>query len=129
MFQEQGIKQQYFINNIMQISLNKLLELYVDTLNKCGTYLLAGDDETILYNIFEEFDIGIVSFLHEDSLTKLLEGGLISKNEMEEAINIRKKTLELQEKNEWNIDFFRTSENWRELLNLCDEINKIRNSS
>jgi hypothetical protein len=111
----------------MEISLNKLLELYIDTLNKCGTYLLDEDDETIEYNIFEEFDIGIVSFLHKDSLTKLLEGGLITKNEMEEVTDIRKKALELQEKNEWNIDFFRTSENWRELLNLCDKINKRRN--
>lgn len=112
----------------MDISLNKLLELYVDTLNKCGEYLLDKDDETIEYNIFEEFDIGMISFLHKDSLTKLFEAGLITKNDMEDAISIRKISLELQNKNEWNIESFRTSEKWKEMLNLCDKINKRRKS-
>jgi hypothetical protein len=51
---------------VKQLSLKKLMELYVDTLSKCGTYLLSEDDKVVEYNIFEEFDIGIISFFHID---------------------------------------------------------------
>ncbi len=110
----------------MSIPLNKLFELYTDTLSKCGNYLLDKDDETIGYNIFEEFDIGVISFLHNDSLKKLLDGGLITIHEKADATNIRKMALELQNKNEWNMECFKTSENWKHILNLCDKINNGR---
>ena len=42
--------------HMQNISLSKLMELYVDTLQHCGTHLLEMSDEDIGYYIFEEFD-------------------------------------------------------------------------
>ncbi|KAF6578496.1 hypothetical protein MHB46_22425 [Paenibacillus sp. FSL H7-0703] len=63
---------------VEKISIEKLMELYVNTIDKCGTYLLSEDDMVIGYNIFEEFDTGVISFLHADILQKLNHAGLIS---------------------------------------------------
>ncbi len=104
------------------ISLNQLYALYKDTLNKSGTYLLNEDNETINYNIFEEFDIGVISFLSETSLLKLLEGGLISNDEMKCGLELRKMVFDLQNNNEWNIESFRSSKNWKIVLELSDKL-------
>ncbi|EHS58828.1 hypothetical protein [Paenibacillus sp. Aloe-11] len=61
-----------------KISIEKLMDLYVDTIDKCGTYLLSQDDMVIGYNIFEEFDTGVTSFLHAYILQRLNDAGLIS---------------------------------------------------
>lgn len=110
-----------------KITVEQLHELYVDTLSKCGSYLLNEDDETIEYNIFEEFDIGLISFLHDDSLIRLFEAELISSEEMKEAQKLRKLAIDVQNKNEWNLLSFRTSVNWKEVLKLADKLNILIN--
>lgn len=55
----------------MDISIGKLFWFYVDTLERCGTFLLPMTDEEIGYNVFEEFDVGTVSFLHGNTLDRL----------------------------------------------------------
>ena len=107
----------------------KLHELYLETLRRCGAYLLNETNETIEYNIFEEFDIGVVSFLHNNSLIKLFEAELITYQEMSDVQKLRGLVLDLQNKNEWNIESFRTSENWKQVLYLTDKINSQINSS
>jgi len=104
------------------ISLEKLYDLYRDTLSKCGLYLLNEDNETVEYNLFEEFDIGVVSFLHEENLKKLLDAGFISSYEMENGLQLRKMVSDLQNKNEWNIKSFRVSGIWMKLLELSDKL-------
>ena len=106
-------------------SLNQLYELYKDTLNKCGSYLLEESDETIEYNIFEEFDIGIVSFLHEECLRKLFEGGFITNLEMKDALILRETVLDLQISDNWNIKAIKTNKTWREVFKLCDKIKRM----
>ena len=102
---------------------------YVDTMERAGTYLLTADDETIGYQIFEEFDIGACTFLHISQLTILFESGFISKSEMDKSALLRKMAFDLQANNEWDMSLFRTSENWKKLLQLADEINSIRTSN
>lgn len=46
-----------------KITENQLFDLYKDTLEKCGLFLLNEDEEIIEYNIYKEFDIGIHSFI------------------------------------------------------------------
>ena len=48
------------------ISLEKRYENFKSTIEECGSYLLLEDDDTIKHNLFEEFSIDIISFLHED---------------------------------------------------------------
>ncbi|MCJ8014871.1 hypothetical protein MUG84_24610 [Paenibacillus sp. KQZ6P-2] len=105
-----------------KISIEKLMELYVDTLDKCGTYLLSENDMVIGYNIFEEFDTGVTSFLHTDVLQRLNDAGLISDEIMSKSAILRNLVLELQQGDEWNINAVRNSPEWRKVLDLADEI-------
>lgn len=111
-----------------QITVTELLALYNDTLDKCGTYLLNEDDETIEYNIYEEFDIGLHSFLHFDSLKKLYDAGLISFDKLNKSRVLRDKVIELQKTDEWEFHHFRTSQKWKEIMILSDEIKAIESN-
>lgn len=103
-------------------SIDKLMELYKDTIYKCGTYLLSEDDVVIGYNIFEEFDIGVISFLHTDSLLKLNDAGLISDEIIYKSSTLRELVLELQQGDKWHIYAVRNSTEWKKVLVLSDEI-------
>ncbi|CAM3610868.1 hypothetical protein PALU110988_30325 [Paenibacillus lupini] len=110
---------------MMTITLEKLYEFYINTMKSCGTYLLSSNDSVIGYNIFEQFDIGAVSFLHRDNLQKLFEAGLINDEVMNKSLILRSEFLELQQSDEWNINAVRYSSVWRQILKLADEINSL----
>lgn len=105
-----------------KISTEKLMELYVDTINNCGTSLLSEDDVVIGYNIFEELDTGITSFFYADDLQRLKDAGLINDELMYKSSTLRNMVLELQEGDEWNVKAVRNSLEWRRILQLADEI-------
>lgn len=107
---------------MQKISIDKLMELYVDTLSKCGTYLLSEDDVVIGYNIFEEFDTGVISFLHTDSLQELNDAGLISDEIMQKSSTLRDLVLKLQQGDKWSVNAVRNSIEWKKVLELADEI-------
>ncbi|OCA79637.1 hypothetical protein BBH99_18280 [Chryseobacterium contaminans] len=100
----------------------KLYEYFLDTLSHCGSFILDSSKEDIEYQIFEEFDIGIISFLHEDSLKQLLDSKLITFDVYNRCLLLRKRVLELQELDLWKIDLIKTNKKWREVIVLCDEI-------
>ena len=60
-----------------KIAVGKLFELYLDTLELCSEDTKLLSDELIEYNIFEEFIVGITSFMAPVSLDRLLDNGLI----------------------------------------------------
>ncbi|AZN42634.1 hypothetical protein [Paenibacillus albus] len=107
------------------ISVEKLYELFAKTMKSCGTYLLSSDDSVIGYNIFEEFDIGAVTFLHSDNLQRLFEAGLINDSVKNKSMGLRAMFLRIQQSNEWSIDAVRASYEWKQLLHLADEINSV----
>ena len=72
-----------------KISDKQLMEMYLDTLEKCGAYLLKKSDEDIEYNLFEEFDIGATTFLHDTVLGKLKLAGYIDSNIIEKSKKLR----------------------------------------
>lgn len=108
-----------------QLREQKLLELYNDTLEKCGAFLLDEDDETIGYNIYEEFDIGVFSYFHVDSMQRLHESGLISTVKFNESNLLRRIVIDLQSNSEWDIRHFRTSDKWREVMRMCDRLKSL----
>ncbi len=108
-----------------KITDKELWKFYNDTLSKCGVYLLNEDDETIEYNIYEEFDIGVHSFLYTDNLQKLYDKGFISIDKLNKSILLRSKVIDLQKTDEWRFENFRTSEKWKEIMVLSDEIKTI----
>lgn len=100
----------------------KLYDYFLDTLSHCGIFILVSNKEDIEYQIFEEFDIGIISFLHENSLKQLLDSKFITFDVYNKCLLLRKKVLELQELDLWKIDLIKTNEKWRDVILLCDEI-------
>lgn len=94
----------------------------MDTIDKCGTYLLSEDDMVIGHNIFEEFDTGVISFLHADVLQRLNDAGLISEEMVYKSSTLRNLVLELQQGDDWNVNAVRNSPDWRRVLELADEI-------
>ncbi|RWX02279.1 hypothetical protein [Flavobacterium cerinum] len=106
----------------MEIPLDKSYDLYIDTINDCGIFLLNKSDEEIEYRIFEEFIIGAHSFLYRGNLEKLNLAGYITKEVMDKSIILRDKVLLLDNTDEWNIFSVRTSKSWRDIMILADEI-------
>jgi len=80
------------------------------------------DDEEVEYNVFEEFNIGVVSFLHKESLDRLLSKQLISHHIKEESLLLREQVINLENSDEWNIEAFRKSDRWRLVIDLSDKI-------
>ena len=83
----------------MMISLEERYENFKKTIQECGSYLLTESDDTIKYNLFEEFSIDGISFLHEDTLNLFLNEGMIDDDILEESIELRNLFMQL-EKNE-----------------------------
>ena len=108
-----------------QITEQELFDFYCDTLDRCGVFILNEDDETIKYTIYEDFDIGIHSFFHINSLQRLCDNGLISLNKLNESVLLRNNVIDLQDTDEWGFEHFKTSEKWRQIMVLCDKIRAI----
>jgi hypothetical protein len=78
-------------------------------------------------NIFEDFDIGAVSFLSEYSLDVLLENSLITSEQANKSRELRRVAFELKKIGEWKIELFGRTDQWKKLLSLADEINVLLN--
>jgi len=104
-----------------EISTAELYDLYLDAVGRCTSQLRNLTDEEIGYNLFEEFDIGAHSFMHDDSLTKLRHGGFIDDEMLAISREVRKRWLALQ-KRSWSIAEVKTWKEWQELFELCDRL-------
>jgi hypothetical protein len=104
---------------------SELMKFYLDTLSRCGLSVLDMDDEDIAYNIFEEFDIGAVTFLHENTLTELLNANLISKDVFDKSLMLRRKFFNLQNSDLRTIKAIKHNNKWIELFKLADEIKSM----
>ena len=65
-----------------KISPEELYSLYKDTLFKCQSKIFNYADDIIEMMVFEDFVIGATSFLHDNSLNRLLDNHLIDKKHM-----------------------------------------------
>lgn len=109
--------------------MQKLYDYFLDTLSHCGSFILDSNEKYIQYEIFEEFDIGVISFLHENSLKQLLDSKLITFDIYNKCLLLRKKILKLQELGLWKIDLIKTNEKWKEVIMLCDEVKNMVNKT
>jgi hypothetical protein len=102
-----------------EISVTELYALYLDTVERATSNILDLTDEEIAYNLFEEFDIGAICFLHEDSLAKLYRAGLIDAEMVAISKEVRKRWLVLEQGSR-SIVAIKTWNDWKELFELCD---------
>ena len=77
----------------------------------------------MLYKLFEEFDSGVRSFFHDDSLQKLFKYDMINESVISTSRKIRHKWIELESKS-YSLNEIRTTPEWREFFCLCDELNR-----
>lgn len=110
------------VTRVNKITVGKLFELYLDTLDKCSESTRNLTDEMIEYNIFEEFIVGVTSFLANNSLNDLLDNGLIDEHIFADSVELRKLTLKLDGSNQWNVSAFRNAESWNDIIAMSDKI-------
>lgn len=107
------------------ISILELNELFIDTLQHGSSETLSKPDEEVEWHLFEEFDVGVISFLHEKSLSRLLAQGYIN-NEIKNLSSVlRRKAISLL-KGERNVNFARTDKGWAELFKLTDRVLRLK---
>ena len=78
------------------ISLEERYQNLKKTIQECGSYLLTESDDTIKHNLFEEFSIDVISFLHEDTLNLFLDEGMIDDDILEKSIALRNSFMQLE---------------------------------
>ncbi len=108
-----------------KIAVGKLFELYLDTLELCSEDTKLLSDELIEYNIFEEFIVGITSFMAPVSLDRLLDNGLIDKQIYNDSEYLRGLILRLDGTAQWNVISFKNSESWNQVIKLSDKIKSL----
>ena len=108
------------------ISLEERYQNFKKTIQECGSYLLTESDDTIKHNLFEEFSIDVISFLHEDTLNLFLDEGMIDDDILEKSIVLRNSFMQLEKNVELLcVEAVRTFEEWKRLLRASDEIRKL----
>ncbi|MDE6357097.1 MAG: hypothetical protein K2L15_00740, partial [Eubacteriales bacterium] len=105
-----------------EITVYELFDLYIDTLEYCGEYTAHLSDELIGYYIFEEFIVGIVSFLYKDSLDRLLDNDLIAEEAYFDSKKLREYVLGIVGTYEWNISILKNSSKWEKIMELSEKI-------
>lgn len=98
---------------------------FLETLGHCGTFLLNATTEDIEWHLFEEFDGESITFLHESTLDRLLDGGYISAEEYPLCQLLRKKFREMEDTSLWNVESVRTAPEWYEIMSLADKIKSM----
>lgn len=108
------------------ISLEERYQNFKKKIQECGSYLLTESDDTIKHNLFEEFSIDVISFLHEDTLNLFLDEGMIDDDILEKSIALRNSFMQLEKNVELlSAEAVRTFEEWKRLLSASDEIRKL----
>ena len=96
------------------ISLEERYQNFKKTIQECGSYLLTESDDTIKHNLFEEFSIDVISFLHEDTLNLFLDQGMIDDDILEKSIVLRNSFMQLEKNVELlSVEAVRTFEEWK----------------
>lgn len=108
------------------ISLEEKYENFKRTIQECGSYLLTESDDTVKHNLFEEFSIDVISFLHEETLNLFLDEGMIDNDILEKSIELRNSFLQLEKNAELlSVEAVRSYDKWKRLLRISDEIGQL----
>ena len=108
------------------IPLEERYQNFKKTIQECGSYLLTESDGTIKHNLFEEFSIDVISFLHEDTLNLFLDEGMIDDDILKKSIELRNSFMQLEKNVKLlSVEAVRTFEEWKRILRISDEIRKM----
>ncbi|MCX4341913.1 MAG: hypothetical protein OSJ72_20090 [Lachnospiraceae bacterium] len=104
-----------------------IYERFVFTLNQCGKFLLSATDEVIETCIFEDFDLGIRSDFCDEILEMFITQGWIDNDIVDKCKQLKSLFLNIDASRAqlWNIGSVRFSSEWREVMELSDEIKSM----
>ena len=103
----------------------QVYKYFLGTLENCGTFLLNCKPQDIEYYLFEEFDGDCVSFLHETTLSRLLDCGYISPEIYSKCQLLNEKFRCMENTSMWNVDSVKTNPTWHAILLLSDDIKSM----
>lgn len=95
------------------------------TLKQCGTDILKMSDDMIEHNILEEFIIGATSFFSKYTLDRLEGEGIIDENIYDKSCLLQKMIMALDNSKLWNVESIKSTQEWKEVLELSDEIKML----
>ena len=104
-----------------ELSVDESFDLVIMTLGWYDEKNLELPEEELLGIIFEELDGDAFSFLHSNSINRLIEKGLIPAELKERILDLREKTIELFKK-ERTVEVIQNDEDWKKARSLAFEI-------
>jgi len=110
------------------ITVGQSFKQYMLTLSQCSFDTLKLSDELIQHIILEEFIIGCTSFFSEFTLDRLKSEGIIDDIINNKSSLLQKKVMKLDNSNLWNIESIKNALEWKEVLNLSEDIIKLINN-
>lgn len=103
------------------ISNDRLFEFYVDALEHGASPVNDLSDEDFAHSVFEEFDTGAWSFLHDDNLERLRSAGYIDDQTVAASREVRQAWLSISTSDD-SVAAFRASPEWRRVSAMCDQL-------
>ena len=115
------------------ITPEEAFEQYLDGAQRCTSEILSLSDDWLAYNLFEEFSTVACSYFHDDTLTKLVDAGLIDRKTMFLSQDIRKYWLQLETGFPLGdtltevVARIRSDPRWKQLFAMGDELLTLLN--
>ena len=85
-------------------------DLFKETFNVFGTFILKKSDDEIEYLVFEEFITYVTCYLHENTLIDLLKNKLIDQYVFDKSILLREEVLNIDGGPLWTLDEIKENE-------------------
>jgi hypothetical protein len=106
---------------MVEITSGELYAFFIDTLEKCNSGIYMKDDEIVEYEVLEDFDISVGTFLFNENLMRLLVEGFINDEIFKLSSDLRKRVLSIP-REKWKIESIRNGGEWSQVSKKSDQI-------
>ncbi|HEU4790163.1 MAG TPA: hypothetical protein VFS71_10785 [Flavobacterium sp.] len=104
-----------------EITLEKSLDFYLETLDHLDEKYLSSSDEDLKKIILEELDADAHTFLHHVTVNRLTENNIIPKSVEKDSLELRELIRKLID-TKYKIDEIRFDKNWIEAREIAKKI-------
>lgn len=104
-----------------EISIEESLDFYLTTLSYLDEKYINGSDDDLKYYILEELDVDAHTFLHQNTVNKLIDKKLIPKSIAEETDNLRSLIKILIEEKS-SVEEIRYDPEWKKAREIAKDI-------
>jgi len=109
-----------------KLTTEQSFDFYLTSLERCGMHILELTNNEIEFQIFEEFAMDYPASLSKYTLNVLVENGVIDENIVHLSKEFQTKLLIIERGNSlWNVNALKESLEWKEVLQLSDEIKEL----